>query len=137
MWDFSQALLASFEETPAAWCVLPNHYHLLIRTGDIKQTVNQLGRLYGRTSYRWNGEEEARGRKVWHSVSDRMISSSEHFRATVNYIHHNPVKHGNAATWHDWPFSSAEDFLESQGREEAASIWRSYPVLDYGKGWDD
>jgi putative transposase len=35
------------------------------------------------------------------------------------------------------PFSSAQQFLESVGREEAERVWREYPVLDYGRGWDD
>jgi putative transposase len=55
----------------------------------------------------------------------------------VNYIHHNPVKHGYAEKWEDWPFSSASGFLEEVGREQAVEFWKRYPVLDYGRGWDD
>ena len=57
--------------------------------------------------------------------------------AVANYIHHNPLKHGYARRWQDWPFSSAAGFLERVGRERAAAIWRDYPILDLGKGWDD
>jgi putative transposase len=65
------------------------------------------------------------------------MQNGEHFWATVNYIHHNPVKHGYVKSWWEWPFSSAGDFLESEGRDEAARIWKEYPLMDYGKGWDD
>ena len=54
----------------------------------------------------------------------------------MNYIHHNPVHHGYVEKWQDWIWSSAAKFLESAGRERAAQIWRDYPILDYGKGWD-
>ena len=78
-----------------------------------------------------------RGSKVWHGVADRAMRDTSHFWATLNYIHHNPVRHGYAESWHDWPWSSASSYLEEVGRSQAESIWKSYPVLDYGKGWDD
>jgi putative transposase len=134
---FCERLIAAFDDPPAAWCVLPNHYHVLVRCRDLKATTKVLGRFHGRLSYDWNGEEGTRGRQVWHSVSDRGMRNPDHFWATVNYIHHNPVKHGYVSKWEDWPFSSAPDFLAEMGREGALEIWRRYPILDYGKGWDD
>lgn len=139
---FSDALLETLEVhpatgSPAAWCVLPNHYHILVRTSDLKSLVASLARLHGRTSFQWNNEESTRGRTVWHGVSDRAMRSDGHFWASMNYIHHNPVKHGYVTEWTAWPYSSASDYLHEIGREEAATIWKSYPVLDYGKGWDD
>src|SRR5215472_15119421 len=47
-----------------AWIVLPNHYHGLVRAANIDGLLWQLGRLHGRTSYDWNGEENGRGRQV-------------------------------------------------------------------------
>ena len=137
MAGFCKALLARLVDQPAAWCVLPNHYHVLVRCADLKAVTRELGRMHGSLSFEWNGEEGTRGLQVWHSVSDRGIQSPEHFWATVNYIHHNPVKHGYVEKWEEWPFSSAADFLEEVGRGQALEFWKMYPVLDYGKGWDD
>jgi len=117
--------------------VLPNHYHLLAETPDLKQLKKELGKLHGRTSYEWNLEEGVPGRTVWHRCADRGIRSEGHYWATINYIHDNPVHHGYVERWTDWPFSSAGDFIEQIGRDKALSIWREYPALDYGKGWDD
>lgn len=121
----------------SAWCVLPNHYHVLIKVIDLKKVIKELGKLHGRTSFEWNGEEGCRGRKVWFNVSDRLIRSERHFWTTVNYIHHNPVRHLYVRRWAEWPYSSAQEFLEKVGREKAADIWREYPLRDHGKGWDD
>lgn len=137
MTEFCELLLDALPGTPAAWCVLPNHYHVLIRLADIKDAASLLGKLHGSTSFRWNAEENVRGRKVWHSVSDRGMRNGDHFWATVNYIHHNPVRHGYVDQWTDWPFSSAADYLEEVGREQAVEVWRRFPLHDYGKGWDD
>jgi putative transposase len=64
------------------------------------------------------------------------MKSERHFWATLNYVHHNPVKHRYVKRWVDWPWSSAARYLEEVGREEAERIWSEYPVLDYGKQWD-
>jgi putative transposase len=119
-----------------AWCVLPNHYHLLVRTDDLKSLTKALGQFHGRSSYAWNQEDDTRGRKVWHRAFDRAIRSDRHFWVTVNYIHHNPVHHGYVDKWQDWLWSSAKEFLELVGRDEASRMWREYPILDYGKKWD-
>ena len=119
-----------------AWCVLPNHYHLLATTIRLKELVKELGRFHGRSSFAWNDEDTCRGRKVWHRCFDRAIRSERHFWATVNYIHHNPIYHGYVEKWQHWPWSSAAAFLQNVGRAEAERIWAEYPILDYGSKWD-
>jgi putative transposase len=119
-----------------AWCILPNHYHVLVRIGDVKALLKQLGQFHGRTSFKWNGEDQQRGRHCWYNAFDRYMRSDRHFFATLNYVHHNPVHHGYVKKWLDWPWSSAAEFTQQTGRDEAARIWREYPLLDYGKKWD-
>jgi putative transposase len=121
----------------AAWCVLPNHYHVLVETPDVVEFARKLGQLHGRTSHAWNGEERRRGRQVFHGSADRFMRSDRHMLATINYVHHNPVHHGYVRRWTDWPWSSAVEYLEAIGRDEAERRWREHPIRDYGKGWDD
>jgi len=47
-----------------AWCILPNHYHALLRTEHIKELRQSLGQFHGRSAFEWNGEDNSRGRKV-------------------------------------------------------------------------
>lgn len=119
-----------------AWCVLPNHYHVLLRTDRIKELRGQLGEFHGRSSFQWNGSDDRRGRKVWHNCFERPMKSERHFWATLNYVHDNPVHHGYVKRWPDWPWSSARRYLAEVGAEEAKRIWLNYPILDYGKKWD-
>jgi putative transposase len=130
--------LAFGDDALAAWCVLPNHYHVLLLTRTSLQEVTRLlGRIHGRTSRQWNLQEDTVGRRCWYAASDRGIRSGDHYWAVMNYIHHNPVKHGYVSRWQDWPWSSARDFLAHVPPGEAARIWREYPVLGMGIGWDD
>jgi putative transposase len=119
-----------------AWVVLPNHYHLLVHAPDVLELLKAHGRLHGRTSYRWNGEEGCRGRQVWHRVAETQMKSERHFWATLNYVLHNAVRHGYVERWQDWPYSNAAQYLAEVGREAAERRWRAYPILDYGKDWD-
>ena len=130
------SICRTYEADVFAWCLLPNHYHILLQTNRIKELIKQIGLFHGRSSFLWNGEDNRRGRQVWHSCFDRPMKSERHFWATLNYVHHNPVHHGYVKRWQDWPYSSAARFLEAVGREKAKEIWEKYPLLDYGKKWD-
>ena len=72
--DFSERFLETLE-TPSeeihAWCVLPNHYHALVFTRKLPDLLSAVGLLHGRTAFHWNGEDDARGRKVG-SVASRQ-----------------------------------------------------------------
>lgn len=130
-------VLAQPATRTVAWCVLPNHYHALVETPNVLRLLHELGRFHGRTSHAWNGEENQRGRQMFHRATERFMRSDRHFWATVNYVHHNPVHHGYVQRWTDWPWSSARDYLATVGRDEAARVWQTHPVKGYGKGWDD
>ena len=78
-----------------------------------------------------------RGRKVFFRAAERAMRSDRHVWATLNYIHNNPVRHGYVDRWLEWPWSSAREYLSQVGRDEAARIWQSFPIRDFGEGWDD
>ena len=137
---FSRDMLAVFATGASqtfAWCVLPNHYHALVEASNVNGLLHELGQLHGRTSHAWNGVDNTRGRKVFFRAVERAMRSDRHFWATLNYVHHNPVRHGYVERWTDWRWSSATQYLEQTGVEEAKRIWGDYPIRDYGKGWDE
>jgi REP-associated tyrosine transposase len=136
MEKFSHDLLVVFNlhaNQMFAWCVLPNHYHALVEALDIKKLIHELGQFHGRTSHAWNGADNARGRKVFFRTVERAMRSDRHFWATLNYVHHNPVRHGYVERWADWLWSSASAYLMQIGVEEAKRIWLDFPIRDYGK----
>jgi putative transposase len=139
MSDCETGVLAACEavtQSIDAWCILPNHYHVLLETDRIKELRKELGLFHGRSSYEWNGEDAARGRQVWHNCFERRIKSERHYYASLNYVLNNAVHHGYVDKWLDWSWSSAAQYLQEVGIERAKEIWLEYPVLDYGKKWD-
>jgi len=135
--SLAEVVAAGTDNSLRAWVVLPNHYHVLVFSPDILALLAQLGKMHGRLSRLWNLEDCAAGRKVWHGAVETGIKSDRHHHAVVNYIHHNPLKHGYVSRWQDWPASSAGDYLEAVGLDEATRRWKEYPIEDFGTGWDD
>ena len=85
MTECEEALLKACHEfslTTHFWCILPNHYHVLVTTEQIEELRRGLGRFHGRSSHAWNGEDSARGRKVWYNCFERPMKSRRHFLAT-------------------------------------------------------
>ena len=137
--EFEEKLLAFATQKAQAeifaWCVLPNHWHLLARV-ELDSFGKVIGRLHNGTSTQWNREDDMPGRKVWHRHADRRIRDDAHYWASVNYIHANPVRHECVKNATEWPTSSIHVYLERMGREEMVRLWSEYPVGDYGKSWD-
>ena len=137
--EFAAALLDCLEGLKAevrGWVVLPNHYHIMLST-DLGQFRARIARLHNGKSTQWNREDGLPGRRVWFRFSDRQLRSEGHYYASLNYIHTNPVKHGYAEEAGLWPWSSVHEYVERVGRDGLAEWWKRYPVLDYGRGWDD
>jgi putative transposase len=130
------ALLTSHSTSVFAWNILPNHYHALVDTPSIKALLSNLGRLHGRTSFEWNGEDDQRGRQVWCNAAETCMKSEGHYYASLNYVLNNAVHHGYVEKWPDWPYCNASEYIESIGRERALRIWKNYPLYDFGKDWD-
>ncbi len=119
-----------------AWCILPNHYHLLVKVNLIvfSETISKIHR---KTAFEWNKHDGTAKRRVWFRFSDRKIRNTNHFWASVNYINTNPVKHKYVKNATEWGTSSIHEHLKEHGRDKLIEIWEGYPVFEYGKEWDD
>ncbi|MGJ5673459.1 MAG: transposase [Nostochopsis sp.] len=123
--------------TICAWVILPNHYHLLVRVANFEILSELFRKIHGTLSRQWNLEDNITKRKVWYRWSDRALRSEQHYYATLNYIHYNPVKHGLVKSPYDWIESSVHWYLQANGRQWLRDLWIQYLVLDYGKDWDN
>ncbi len=90
-----------------AWCVMPNHVHVLFTA----LAGHELGKIVHSwksfTANQANHHLEREGQFWQKEPYDRYIRNEKHFRNAVEYIENNPVKAGLCATPADWPWSSA------------------------------
>ncbi len=137
--EFEGKLLSRLEEVENtqifAWCVLPNHYHVVVQ-GDLAVMGQKLHRLHNGTSTQWNREDQTPGRCVWYRFFDRNLRTERLFHVALNYVHTNAVKHGYVRRAEDWPTCSARWSLDIWGRDEMRRRWREFPFLVFGKDWD-
>jgi putative transposase len=93
-----------------AYCLMPNHVHLIVVPAD----ESGLGRAIGGTHRRYTNFINARGRWTGHLFQSRFASvamDEEHLIAAVRYVSLNPVRARLAARAEDWPWSSARAHL--------------------------
>lgn len=135
--DKLKELILEFKLSLAAWVILDNHYHLLIRSRVGKELPRFFNRLHGATSFELNRRDGRRGRQMWHNYWDRCIRTEKDYWTRFNYIHHNPVKHQYAAGMEDWAYSSYRFYLVRKGTDWMRDVLESYPVLDFTEDGDD
>lgn len=91
-----------------AWCVMPNHVHVLIRPLE-PWSVGKIVYSWKRHTARQANEFLNRTGGAFWSLDyyDRFIRDEPHFLRAVDYIHQNPVKAGLCSKPEDWRWSSA------------------------------
>jgi putative transposase len=135
--DHLKFLIGEFQVKLAAWVILDNHYHVLLKSHVGNDLSRFFGRQHGRTAFELNGRDDTRGRQMWHNYWDICIRTEADYWTRFNYIHHNPVKHGYARQMEDWPFSSYRHYLEHKGAEWLTDAFRQYPIIDFTDSDDD
>lgn len=96
-----------------AWCIMPNHVHVLIEPKEALSKLVQSWKSYtGRWALQRNAELELRvpGKRFWMpDYWDRYIRDQRHFEQVIDYIHQNPVVAGLCSKPEEWIWSSARD----------------------------
>ncbi|MEK7263705.1 MAG: hypothetical protein AAB071_04250 [Bacteroidota bacterium] len=114
-----------FAET-FAYCLLPNHFHFLIRVRsfeELKQWINLQGLgdlegLFSKTlSQQWsnffnaytkafNTQQNRRGNLFQHNFKRICITNDRYLCQLIYYIHCNPLHHRIATSIDEWKYSS-------------------------------
>ena len=96
--------------TVLAWCLMGNHYHLVVQTGTI-DLWRSMARLQGMVARRHNRRRRYLGR-LWQSrYRARVIDTQEYFRQVVSYVHLNPVAAGVVDDPAKYPYSGHREII--------------------------
>ena len=94
-----------------AWCVMPNHVHVMLETTTALSKIVQSWKSF---TGRWAMEQNTElrlgvpGTALWmREYWDRFIRDTDHFDKARAYIEQNPVAAGLCQRASDWPWSSA------------------------------
>jgi len=113
----------AFELSIIAYCLMPNHYHFLIR----QHGEDRAGLLPQRV---FNSYSKAFNKKYGHSgtlfegpYKVVHVTQESHLRHLCRYIHANPVKDGLVRKLEEWPYSN---YLEWIGERHGTLVDRDF-----------
>jgi REP element-mobilizing transposase RayT len=102
-----------------AYCVMPDHVHLLVESGDVKQVAEFVRLSKQRSSFHYRRET---GRLLWQpSYFDRTLRNGEDLFPVLRYLIENPVRAklcNDVRAYPFWgsPLYSRDELLEFAGR---------------------
>ena len=100
-----------------AWCLMPNHYHLLVQQISEKSASRWLGFVFNGYSHYFNLKYERTGTIFESRVRTRLITDNIYLFRVIQYIHLNPVIAGMVSDPLDWDFSNYADWIGSTKSE--------------------
>jgi putative transposase len=88
-----------------AYCLMSNHYHLLIETPEptLSTGMHYLNGVYAR---RFNERHAVDGHLFDARFGSKLIETEAHFGEVLRYVAFNPVRAGLCAHPAEWPWSS-------------------------------
>ncbi len=75
-----------------AWCLMPNHFHLLLKVKSKKSTSLFLQRLQNSHSKYFNTKNERSGNLFQGKSKSELASTNNYLKYLFSYIHLNPIK---------------------------------------------
>jgi putative transposase len=101
----------AFSLVPIAYCLLPNHYHFLIRQdGDVRAGL-LAQRVFNAYTKAYNRRYDHSGTLFEGAYKVKPVLDEPHLLHLCRYIHANPVIHGLVDHLTDWPYSNYPDWI--------------------------
>lgn len=96
----------------SAYCLMSNHYHLLIQTpeGNLSRVMRHINGVY---TQRYNRKRNTDGQLFRGRFKSVLVQEDQHLLELLRYIHRNPVRAhvGNAVG--DYPWSSHHGYISA------------------------
>ncbi len=94
-----------------AYCLMPNHYHWLVRQDGDKPAGLLAQRVFNSYTKALNRQLERTGTLFETRYKSKSIERDEYLRHLCRYIHANPVIGGVVNTLLEWPYSNIHEWL--------------------------
>tara|TARA_B100000315_G_scaffold161841_1_gene150343 strand:+ start:108 stop:776 length:669 start_codon:yes stop_codon:yes gene_type:complete len=111
-----------------AYCLMPNHVHLMLVPSDEGGLQNALQEAHRRYTRQINRQKDWKG-YLWQGRFASCPLDERHMLAAARYVELNPVRAGLTRRAEDWPWSSARAHLagEDDGIVRVAPLLKAVP----------
>lgn len=106
-----------------AYCLMPNHFHFLIRINDRSSFPNdidinkfledQFKRLFSSYTLSFNKVYDRTGSLFQKRFKRVSVKSETYLFTLIHYIHHNPIHHHFTDNFVEWKYSSYLAFIRN------------------------
>jgi REP element-mobilizing transposase RayT len=114
---------AAFKLAIIAYCLMPNHYHFLVRQEGTFRAGLLPQRLFNSYAKTYNNRHQHSGTIFEDNYHVKLVDKPEYLLHVCRYIHANPVKDGVAQQVALWPYSN---YLEWVGLRNGSLVDRSF-----------
>jgi putative transposase len=128
---FEQVLAEAHERVPVeilAYCVMPNHWHFVLRPVEEGQLTAFLRWLTQTHTMRWHAHHQTSG--TGHLYQGRFkafpVADDDHFSTVVRYVERNALRAGLATQAEQWRWSSL--WRREFGTAESRTLLARWPV---------
>jgi len=97
--------------TLIAYCLMPNHYHFLIRQDSDQPAGMLVQRVFNSYSKAYNKRYQHTGTLFEDHYRVKPVVQTTHLLQLCRYIHANPVKDGLVAQPADWLYSNYQEWV--------------------------
>lgn len=103
--DLVAETAAELDWSMYAWCIMGNHYHLLLKTpsDNLSEGMHHINMTYGEW---YNKVRERHGHVFQDRFFSILITQDSHLLEASRYVVLNPLRAGLAAAPQEWPWSS-------------------------------
>ncbi len=117
-----------------AYCLMPNHVHLIVVPPTPDALCRAIGEAHRRYTRRVNSREGWRGH-LWQGRFASFPMGSAHLLAAVRYVARTPVKARLVTSASAWPWSSAACHVSGRSDGIAEADWLSERIAGWVCTW--
>jgi putative transposase len=134
--ELLQKYSVRYRVTLIAYCLMPNHYHLMVRqekSGSISRFLQTTFNAY--VQY-FNTMEKHSGTLLQGAAKSKRITSDAHLLRCLAYIHTNPVRASLVRNATEWQYSNYSPWVDDLDASFASRQLRASLIGD-GKSYEE
>jgi len=114
----------------AAYCLMPNHYHLLLHTpdGNLSRCMRQVNGIYAQ---RFNRSHQYDGQLFRGRYKSILVEADSYLLQLLRYIHKNPLRAGLCDDVNNYEWSSHRGYLSDAKRWDW--LYKAFPLSLFAK----